>query len=317
MNSKILIVGSGQLGSRYLQGLVSVSNSLDIFVYDISISSLKIAKERWKQADGDKSHHTISFVDSLENISNQLDLCIVATMANQRLLAVKEVLKYSSVNYWILEKVLVQSLEEIEELSNILESSESVWVNTPMHIWSLYKNLKEKIGTGKMLNFYFEDIRGLACNTIHYIDLVFRWNQNSIQSIDTSGLDTKWYNAERNGFWDIYGNLKVNFSDGSTLLVSSKEKDRDFRVKVLDGSTIWIIDERKGYAENNLGERIEGHCEYQSILTSSLVEFILNGKGCNLPNLKQSSEQHRLYLISLLQHWNKTMPQKTTLLPIT
>lgn len=317
MNYKILIVGSGQLGSRYLQGLIPVLYSLEIFVFDISPNSLRMAADRWKEAGGDLSSHRVNYISSLQEVPRHLDLCIISTTANTRLSAVLEVLQFSSVDHWILEKVLAQSIETLEQFSLTLSNAKSVWVNTPMHLWSLYQNLKQTIGIGKKLDFVYEDIRGLACNAIHYIDLVFRWNQSAIEFIDTRDLDKKWHQAERNGFWDIYGVLKVTYCDGSSLKISSKEKDRSFQVKVVEGKSVWNIDERKGIAENELGRKVEGQCEYQSALTSMIVTSIIDGNGCSLPNLYQSIEEHKMYLNAMLMHWNENMPEKTKILPIT
>ena len=44
---KILLVGSGQLGSRYLEGIAMSKLSLKVTVVDKSKSSLKKAKEMW------------------------------------------------------------------------------------------------------------------------------------------------------------------------------------------------------------------------------------------------------------------------------
>ena len=43
--TRILLVGAGQLGSRYLQGLAAFPKPLDIYVMDVSLSSLKQAEE--------------------------------------------------------------------------------------------------------------------------------------------------------------------------------------------------------------------------------------------------------------------------------
>ena len=45
----ILIVGSGQLGSRYLQGLSKVSIPLNIIVLDVCTQSLMTAFTRWQE----------------------------------------------------------------------------------------------------------------------------------------------------------------------------------------------------------------------------------------------------------------------------
>ena len=60
MHKKVLLVGAGQLGSRYLQGLAKVSIPLEIHVLDISESSLRIAEARWNEVDtSEKDNHNL------------------------------------------------------------------------------------------------------------------------------------------------------------------------------------------------------------------------------------------------------------------
>ena len=51
MSTSVLIVGAGQLGSRYLQSLKKVKSSLNIYVVDINQNSLNIAKDRWDEIE--------------------------------------------------------------------------------------------------------------------------------------------------------------------------------------------------------------------------------------------------------------------------
>ena len=46
MNKKTLIIGSGGIGSRHLQGILKSNFTQDIYVYDISKSSLENCKTR-------------------------------------------------------------------------------------------------------------------------------------------------------------------------------------------------------------------------------------------------------------------------------
>ena len=317
MKFKILIVGSGQIGTRYLQGLIPVSYSLDIYVYDKLPQALKLAELRWNEHNGENSIHSLNIITELSSLPNSFEIAIISSTADSRSHLIFEVSKVTTVNYWILEKVLTQNVEDLISIDNLLESSKSVWVNTPMHNWSLYKNLKNFISSDSSMIFYFEDIRGLACNTIHYIDLVARWKNVEIDHIDTSDLYNEWYLSERKGFYDIYGTLKIVFKDNSKLFISSKEKDRNFRVRILTTNDEWRVSERDGIAENSSGLIVTGKCEFQSILTSPIVESILSGNGCSLPFLNESIQQHYPLLNTLLEHWNKYMPEKLKSLPIT
>ena len=122
MSATILIAGAGQLGSRYLQGLANCQNTLDIYVQDIYEQSLQVAKQHWEQVaypvDSDTVSgnnepavkHKVTFISSFEKIPKKIDIAIVATNADVRPQVVKQIEANFEVCYWILEKVLAQSV---------------------------------------------------------------------------------------------------------------------------------------------------------------------------------------------------------------
>ena len=50
---------------------------------------------------------------------------------------------------------------------------------------------------------------------------------------------------------------------------------------------------------------------------SELVDDILEGKNCELPKLSNSVEMHRIFLRSLLEHWNNVNSRNDDTLSIT
>ena len=87
----ILLVGAGQLGSRYLQGLSTVKLDLFITVVDPSDLSLNKAKKRWFEAEGDESQHTIRWCKVLPQDLVLIDLAIISTSARGRADLVKKI----------------------------------------------------------------------------------------------------------------------------------------------------------------------------------------------------------------------------------
>ena len=87
----ILLVGAGQLGSRYLQGLSTVKLDLFITVVDPSDLSLNKAKKRWLEVGGDLSQHTIRWCKVLPLDLLLIDLAIIATSARGRADLVKKI----------------------------------------------------------------------------------------------------------------------------------------------------------------------------------------------------------------------------------
>jgi hypothetical protein len=55
----------------------------------------------------------------------------------------------------------------------------------------------------------------------------------------------------------------------------------------------------------------------QSLMTTRLVDTLLTDGYCDLPKLSESVEMHRIYLRSLLEHWNNVHGSNDDTLPIT
>ena len=82
------------------------------------------------------SQHTVNFYKNLAKITNEIDLCILTTTSDIRLSVVERVLSGSGVRYWVLEKVLDQSLEQINRSEKLLSNADGVWINTPRRAYS-------------------------------------------------------------------------------------------------------------------------------------------------------------------------------------
>jgi hypothetical protein len=311
----ILIAGAGQLGSRYLQGLSKVTNALKIYIYDISLESLLVAKERWEECNN--NIYEVEYISDYNKLPNAITLAIVSSTANVRVEIIKNILQFSKVEYWILEKILAQSINDINEIKNLINDHNHAWVNTPMHTWPLYKELLNLYPRPKNLAASFLNFRGLACNSIHYIDLISRWTNAEIENIDVSHLSKFWIPSKRLGFYEIEGKLNLKYKDGSILNMTSKTDDNIYCVEINVNDDLWKIYENEGYAINNKGERIKGAVLYQSDLTPIIVDNILMNGLCELPTLLQSINQHLPLLESLTNHWNNYMEIKCTSLPIT
>ena len=117
MRRKILLAGAGQLGSRYLQGMVTYGHALDVWVYDPSIASLARAEQRWREVTPSTSEHTVQYVSEISGLPESLDLVIVATTADVRASVVAQVAQHARVSNWVLEKVLAQSLDELAHVA--------------------------------------------------------------------------------------------------------------------------------------------------------------------------------------------------------
>lgn len=316
---KILLVGAGQLGSRYLQGLAFVNFPLEIMIVDPSAASLQIAMQRWSEANGGGALHVVCWEHELPIDALSFDLAIIATSASCRANVVKDISNRAAIKYWILEKVLTQSTADLQVLRESIENSEGCWVNIPRRLMGLHQSLKGRLeGGGPFMVERSGSLWGLACNAIHFIDLIAWWSGEAVRSIQTKGLKRHWLESKRLGFYETSGELEVTFSRGSTLLLKSLEDVtiEEFCLKTANGN-VWRIDELLGVAGDSHGLMIHGALEYQSTITAPLIENIMNYGRCELPTFAESSEMHKIFLDAMLMHWNEVNELKDTRVPIT
>ena len=319
MPNDVILFGSGQLGSRYLQGLVDSNCVLNITVVDPSLESLEVAKLRWLEVGGNESKHNICWEQKLPDNLSDIDLAIITTTAKGRARLVKNIADMTKVRYWVLEKVLAQSSQELNTIETAINDSKGVWVNTARRMMQWHQSLKKLFFDKGPINVkYIAANWGLACNSIHFIDLVAWWSGQMLVSVDTRNLDRLWHNSKRMGYFEITGELVAYYSDGSTLRLVSKD-DSIFQkivVKKHNGD-VWEIDESLGEAKGPNGQQLNDQMELQSQISGRLVDDILIHGECCLPTFEESSHMHSIFLKSMLDHWNRSYNRNDHLVPIT
>ena len=315
MAYNILIAGAGQLGSRYLQGFSKFNDLLNIYVFDISDDSLKVAQLRWEACNN--NFHQVHYIKEYNKLPQLIDLAIVSSTANVRVEIDKNITVNTHVNYWILEKILATSISDLNEIKSLTTTSLNSWVNTPMHAWPLYKYLATKYTSPKKVSAKFLNFNGLACNCIHYIDFISRWVNSEVEVIDLTSLKDSWIPAKREGFYEIEGRMSFKFKDGTILNMSSKDDDKDYIVEIVVEGETWHINENDGHAKSSYGNEIFEKTLLQSELTAIFLEQIVNTGNCELPNLEQSINQHIPLIHNLINHWNQFMDSEIDRVPIT
>ena len=301
---KIVLIGAGNIGSRYLQGLAKLNFNAEIIVFDISKKALEIAEDMVKDT---KNTYPITykFINSFNKISGDFDLAIISTTSSKRVEIIKDLKSNYKVDAWILEKVLAQSIEELNEIIHHLDFSSKVWVNTPRRIMPWYKNIKDNLN--KSGTVYDVEITGggwgLACNSIHFID-VFSWiNESKVKSVYSNEIKS-WFPSKRNNYFEAIGSIKIIFNNESSLKLFCKEEEEEIKISINTTKGRWNIYEEQGIAFGPNKEILKGEIVYQSAMTSHLVEEIITTGKCNLPNISESTTIHIKMIESFLNSWN-------------
>jgi hypothetical protein len=318
MAHTVLVSGAGQLGSRYLQGLAKCRLPLRIFVQDSSPDSLERARLRWHDVASPQAIHEVSYHSLIETLPRQIDVAIVATTADCRPKVVGHIAAHAGVRFWVLEKVLAQSQSGLDEIVTHVGAGSNAWVNTPRRMMPWHREIKGRLSLGRPMTLTVKGgAWGLACNAVHFLDLLAWWSGETLQAVTTDRLAPRWFESKRPGNWEITGTLEARFSGGSKVLLSAAEGIVPLLLEVADGRLTWLIKEADGLASRSDGIAVSGRIEYQSDMTAPLVESILEGCGCDLPTLEESVALHRVFIGSMLEYWRKTADSGAALVPIT
>lgn len=323
-----LLIGAGQLGSRHLQALaLSDFADISIQVVEPSTEARKVAQERWEQVSKSESIKSIEFLADMSKVSRTVDFCIIATNANCRLQVLKELLANVSVRQLVLEKVLFQSIEQLDEASHLLSSVDTlVWVNCPRRMFPIYQELKKRLANEQTLSLQVQGNRwGLACNAIHFIDLWAMLGGEHDYVLDTSGLDVSVAESKRPGYKEVSGTLSGASGERGFFLTSTAGTEPvPLRIRIETEHFIISVSESVGKCTIQVKET--GHQEvltfsalYQSQLSHEVGRQLLaSGNGpCELTPFNESALLHAPFLQGLLEFFNKQDGYAHTLCPIT
>ena len=119
---KVIIIGCGyHARSNLVPAVIHSGLFSEIMIYDLSINAFNLLKDNLSNDDLKK----ISFLDDFSEIDKNLDeniLAIISTPADSHLYYFKALVS-RGVQFIYIEKPLAQSLEDIDELSSLSESS--------------------------------------------------------------------------------------------------------------------------------------------------------------------------------------------------
>ena len=169
---KILIIGAGQLGARHLQGVLKSEHCLQITVVDPSNASLLNAQKLGKEIVLGNENSTVLYLKTMPT-HEEYYVTIIATTAGIRAIVTQELLEKNKVKHIIFEKVLFQKVEEYHSVDMLLNRYKTRgWVNCPRRIYPTYQNLKELLFGEESVDMeVVGNGWGLACNSVHFIDL--------------------------------------------------------------------------------------------------------------------------------------------------
>ena len=274
---KICVVGVGNIGMRYVQGISKTFPDTELVLIDCDARLKELA-----QLD----LGNVLLLPSLDDIEVPIDLFVVSTSCESRLSIYKRCLALNP-KYIILEKYLFKSREEYEECLALTRVPTFVnqWMYGSKTFDCLFENDAQSVelrGSGW----------GLACNSVHWMD-VFKRNMNITHlQVGSGTVISEVFSSKRPGYEEIFGELvfEDRDSDKTFKLVDMPDPSLVNMQKITVDGKAYTFD----YSKIMQGEAVLSHFPYFSELIGGIVGEILEHGSCHLPLLEESISQHLL-----------------------
>lgn len=319
---KIAIIGLGQLGSRHLQALANVSETIAIELVDVSDQSLQTATGRFHEIPASKAFKgTIVTHKTIDGLSHELDIVIVASNSKERRQIVEQLLARCKVKYLVLEKVLFPFIDDYKIIGQLLKDKQvACWVNTSRRMMPAYQKVKNFLTSGAKADFDISASRwGMGSNAVHFIDLFLFLTESREIELSAELLDhNNPVESSRKGYLDFTGTISGRTENNSFFKMTS-HADGSLPVQVLVQTPFErvIISESRGKAVfssekiNWTPEELDFEIPYQSQLTTILVEQLLATGTCELPSFEIAARSHVAFLETLGQFLRSKKPDSS------
>jgi hypothetical protein len=164
---------------------------------------------------------------------------------------------------------------------------------------------------------------GLACNAVHFLDLLSFLSSNGSIRITRAGLDPIVLDAKRAGFKEFSGTLEGINSRGDTFCISCRTSGvTPLVLRLTCAGREHEITNPFDCTEHSWTDASGTHVAkqqipYQSQRTASLVEQVLNTGSCELPVYMAAAALHLPLLQTFLAHYNAVTGLGSDSCPIT
>lgn len=323
---KILIVGCGELGSRFLQAAVSLQEVSEINIVEPSEKARTIALQRMHEVGRDMS--TLS-VNCFQEFTPQLpagDMVVIATQADTRLAVFEKVLLLGYRNF-LIEKIVTQSDSDYIKMLELTEHYKAkVWVNCKTRTYPIWQYIKSKINPSEKLSYHsIGGNHGICTNGLHIIDLFVYLSSATELTIIGKRFDSTLHLTKRNKY-DVSGQLQIeNPLNDSELLLDYQRNHSQMPLEILFTEQYrWVIDNatRQAFESSANGERnfrvipFEGDVSV-SIMSKVFIRDILATEQCELPSLKDCYAAHKMIFDATLPLFNEVLKKSDDYCPIT
>jgi len=312
----ILISGFGQMGCRHAQSLLASNDDYSIYVIEPSDEAFETGLSTIGASKTDFIRHL-----KFEELNAPIDLAISATCSKPRYSILLDLIEYG-IKYFLLEKVVFQSLKQFDTIIEKLESNcAEAYCHMPRRYYNNYIKLKSRINDKKTIlqhNVYGGN-NGIGCNAIHYMDIFEYLTESNICKYAYNLKEDKVDNRRGKNYKDVNGYLLFENEQSDQLSVYFDPSYRSGiteNIEIDDEKYIFSARSGKEYHITN-GDVFENDYKvlYASELTQILVKDIINNKSL-LPSIQETKNVHG-YLFKVIMLTLEGKFDRNVLCPIT
>ena len=274
---KICVIGVGNIGMRYVQGITKKFPDAQLFLVDAPVRLQELEK---------LNLGNVKLFNSLDDIHESIDLCVVSTSCEPRLAIYKRCLDLNP-RYIILEKYLFKSREEFEECLSLTRVP--TFVNQWMYGSTTFDCLFEE--EARSVQLVGSDW-GLACNAVHWIDVFKRHMNITHLQVSSETTVSKVFPSKRAGYEEIYGELAFEDRDSEKIfrLIDHGDKSLAGRQEIRVDDKVYHFD----FSRITQDEKVLCQFPYFSDQIGDITGEIIDKGSCHLPLLEESISQHLL-----------------------
>ena len=288
----VCLIGCGGVGKRHLEAMLKVKNDINIEVVEPNIENTPTTLVG----------QNINYFSKIEDVSNNIDICLIATTANVRKKVILELVSKKNVKFMILEKVVFQNEKDFDEILKLFEEKNiKSWVNCHLRAQPIYKELKTQsiISYDTTMTYEYSDDFTLSSSAIHILDLFSYLCDDYDLEIQDIVTDTELKTSRHSGCVDFNGYMKVKSTNGYELVVKKRDAHfgehltiyhNDLTVRSSEGDD---PDNRIGFVQDKKIPYV-----WQSSLTNSYIDDIIEKSDCDLSTLENSAKLHKIMLKS-------------------
>jgi len=319
----ILIIGSGNIGSRHLQGALKSKFKLMITIVDTNIDSIELSKFRSNDIKLGNSKTYIEYTQKIPTNKNY-EIAIISTNAVVRAEVTKILLSHNKVKYIIFEKVLFQKEENFKSISKLLKKKNvTAWVNCPRRTWNVFQKIKKTLNNNKVIEMTVcGSSWGMACNSIHFIDLFSYLVDNYDIRVTKKMFSNNILKSKRGGkFYEVNGEIAIKAQSHSLKIICEESKKNLFlNVKIKNEKFEYLIDEYKSICNSftdGLMKQRAIKIPMQSDETGKVIDGLISRKYCKLTPYHESCKHHMPLINSIREHLSKILKSDLDKCPIT